>query len=161
VGLLLLAAGCYESSTPTGPPERGTVDEALLGSWRCEDPSEGSTQVATLEVLRFDRSQYYLEWREEDRTYRYRAYSTQVHQVELFNVQELKSLPGTTPWYFLRAVRRKDGGLELSVVKKDSLKDLVERAAIRAIERRVKDDELYEPWAVCAAKHGAGRPTTR
>jgi hypothetical protein len=81
--------------------------------------------------------------------------------VELFNVQELKSPPVRTPWTFLRAERRKDGRLELSVVKKDSLKDLSERAPLREIERRVKDDELYELWAVCAAEHGAGPPTTR
>jgi len=148
-GLLLLAAGCYESSKPLGQAEQGVVDPTFLGTWRCEDPAEGSTQVAQLLVMPFDRSQYYLEWREDDKVGRYRAYSTQLHGETLFNVRELTTESVTSRWTFLRATRRSGGALSLSVVNKDALKDSREPAARHEIARRVKDEALYEPWAIC------------
>jgi hypothetical protein len=149
-GLLFLGAACYESSRPLGPPERGVVDPSFVGNWRCEDPAEGSTQVAHLLVMPFDRSQYYLEWREDDKVWRYRAYSTQLHGEILFNVGELKEA-GASSWTFLRATRH-GGVLSLSVVNKDSLKGTGEAGVLNEIARRVKDEALYESWAVCTVE---------
>jgi len=151
-GLLLLAVGCYESSMPLGPAETGVVEPTFLGTWRCEDPAEGSTQVARLRVMPFDRSQYYLEWGEDDKVGRYRAYSTQLHGETLFNVQELKAESVTSSWSFVRATRRGGDALSLSIVNKNALKDSREPAALNEIARRIKDEALYEPWAICTVE---------
>jgi hypothetical protein len=151
-GLFLLTIGCYQSSKPLGPPERGVLDPSVVGTWRCEDSAEGSTQVAHLLVVPFDRSQYYLEWREDDKTGRYRAYSTQLHGQTLFNVRELETESPTARWTFLRATREGGGALSLSVVNKDSLKESRQPAALKEIARRIKDEALYEPSAICSVE---------
>ena len=125
------------------------MDPTFVGTWRCEDPTEGSAQVAALVVMPFDRSQYYLEWRDGDSISRYSAYSTSVHGETLFNVRELKSEPAAARWTLFRAARRSDGTLYLSVVNKDSLEDAREPAALKEVARRVKSEALYAPWAVC------------
>src|SRR5262249_43470916 len=141
--------GCYMSSTPLGGVENGTLDDTLTGTWQCKDPSEGSTNAASLTVMAFDSRQYYAEWREDEKISRYAAYSTEVHGIRLFNVHELKGTPKTTEWLFLRARRAGKDRLELSVVKDDALKDLREPEALRQIKQRARDEALYGLWASC------------
>jgi hypothetical protein len=144
----LLAVGCFESRTPLGPPHRGTIDKALVGSWHCVDP-ESPSQTATLWVIPFDEHQYYAEWRDGDDVTRYHAYSTRVGNLTLLNVQELTFRVSGQGWLFLRAIRGGGSSLKLSVVKEDSLNGLTGSAALREIKRRVADSALYGDFATC------------
>ena len=149
VALPLLAAGCYESSQPLGPADRGVLDLRLAGTWRCVDSADKPTQLAHLLIVPFDRSQFFIEYREEGKTERYRAYATPVQDKVLYNVAEIK--PRSAPrWAFHRAVFRPDGSLVLWIVDADQLKEKDEAAVLKEIARRVDDDTLYKRWAACA-----------
>ena len=144
IALAALAAlgGCYESSTPLGPPERVMAEPAFLGAWRCTRPDK---EVVAVEILAFDASRYYAESRLHGETGRYAAYGSVVGGSLLYNVRPL----GQDKWFFVRAASPSDAELVLSIVKKDELKDLDEPAALREIRRRANDDALYERWAAC------------
>ncbi len=66
-------------------------------------------------------------------------------------MRELKGGAGRDEWLFLRATQTGDR-LDLSVVKDDTLKDLSEREALRQIKARIRDEALYERWAVCMSQ---------
>jgi hypothetical protein len=148
---LAFLAGCYESSTPLGPAERGMVDPELTGTWICRDAT-GEGSAATLLILAFDPSRYYLEWREKDETTRWAAHSSTVGGALLHNVRELKSDGRDTKWVFLRALSPTPSRLQLSLVKDDDLKKLGEPEALREIRRRASDESLFKPWKTCERK---------
>lgn len=157
MALLMAAAGCYESTEPLGPAEGGSVDPSLVGVWRCENPSDPKAEVAHLVAMPFDRTQYYLEWRDEDSVKRYRAFTTQLKEGSVFNVIGIAPDASAAKWVFLRAARAGDGVLSLSIVKHEALKDPDPPAALKEIARRVSDDSLYRPWAVCTLESRAKR----
>ena len=80
--LLALPLGACLSS-PLGQSGQAALDSHLLGDWNCHPGLGDSTETATLEVLRFDESQYLAEWKEDDKTTRYRAFPTSVKGVRL------------------------------------------------------------------------------
>ena len=88
--VLLLAvalSACYQSTLPLGPPERGTIDSALVGSWSCVDPKD-ATNRAVVTSRPLDAIATTIEWREEpDHVTRYRAYRRGRQEV-LLNVEE-------------------------------------------------------------------------
>jgi hypothetical protein len=148
---LVFLGGCYESSTPLGPADRGLVNPELLGTWVCRDAKE--KDVATLVVVAFDPSRYYLEWRDKDETTRWAAHSSIVGGVLLHNVRELKPDGRDTKWVFMRALTPAQSRLQLSLVKEsDEFKKLGEPEVLREIRRRVQDESLYQPWATCQRK---------
>jgi hypothetical protein len=143
-----LLSGCYESSTPLGPADRGMVNPEILGSWNCKSAADESN-VATLLVLAYDSSRYVLEWRDKEETTRWAAHSSIVGGALLHNVRELKPDGRDTKWVFLRALTPTESDLALAVVKDDDLGRLSEPDALREIRRRVRDESLYKPWATC------------
>lgn len=143
-----LLTGCYESSTPLGPAERGVVNPEFLGPWTCRS-SANPSDVATLLVLAYDPSRYVLEWRDKEETTRWAAHSSIVGGALLHNVRELKPDGRDTKWVFLRALTPTESDLALAVVKDDDLGKLTEPDALREIRRRVRDESLYKPWANC------------
>ena len=145
---LAFLSGCYESSTPLGPAERGMVNLELLGTWVCRDAAK-EANVATLLVVAFDSSRYYVEWRDKDETTRWAAHSSIVGGALLHNVRELKADGRDTKWVFMRVLTPTESQLLLWVVKDDDLKKLSEPEALREIRRRVRDESLYKPWATC------------
>ena len=146
---LAFLAGCYESSVPLGPADRGMANPELLGSWTCRDATK-EKDVATLLVVAFDSSRYYLEWRDKDETTRWAAHSSIVGGVLLHNVRELKPDGRDTKWVFMRALTPTDSRLQLALVKdSDELKKMSETEVLREIRRRVRDESLYQPWANC------------
>ena len=152
--VLLLAAAlsaCYQSSLPLGPPERGTIDRALVGSWSCVDPKDAANRaVVTSRPL--DAHRYDVEWREEpDHVTHYRAFATRVGKEVLLNVEEIGATPTDTRFVFLRARPTPGGGLSIAVVQEDALKGRTGPAAIAEITRRVADPALYGPFATCTA----------
>jgi len=144
----MFVSGCYESSTPLGPAERGMVNPQLLGTWICRDAAR-EANVATLLVVAFDSSRYYLEWRDKDETSRWAAHSSIVGGALLHNVRELKADGRDTKWSFMRALTPTESQLLLSVVEEDDIKKLSEPDALREIRRRVSDESLYQLWATC------------
>jgi hypothetical protein len=149
IGLsLALLGGCYESATPLGSAEHGMVNPEFLGTWACRDAAK-DTKVATLLVVAFDSSRYYLEWRDKDETTRWAAHSSIVGGALLHNVRELKADGRDRKWIFMRVLAPTESQLLLAVVKDDELKKLGEPEAFREIRRRVRDESLYKPWATC------------
>lgn len=150
--LLLLSAafltGCYESSTPLGPADRGAINAEFLGTWTCRRAGD-EANVASALIMAFDASRYYLEWRDKDETTRWAAHSSIVGGALLHNVRQLKPDGRDTKWVFMRALSPVESELLLSVVKDDDLKKLSEPDALREIRRRVKDENLYKMWATC------------
>lgn len=145
---LVVLSGCYESATPLGPAERGMVNSEFLGTWNCRNAAD-EANVATLQVVAFDSSRYYLEWRDKDETTRWAAHSSIVGGALLHNVRELKADGRDTKWVFMRVLSPTESRLLLAVVKDDDLKKLGEPEALREIRRRVRDESLYKPWAAC------------
>jgi hypothetical protein len=146
-----LATACYQSTLPLGPPERGTIDRALVGSWSCVDPKD-ATNRAVITSVPIDRHRYDIEWREEpDHVTRYRAFSTRVGKEVLLNVEEVDPTRTDTRFVFLRARPVTGGGLSIALVQEDALKGRTGPAAIAEITRRVSDPTLYGPFATCTA----------
>ena len=110
-------------------------------------PDEKSKDLAHLLVVPFDATRYYLEWREDEKTTRYRAHTTRVSGVTLFNIAALQEKP--EKWVFLRGAARPDGRRSFDLVDKDAVKAKTETAALDEIAQRVGDDMLYKPWAIC------------
>lgn len=146
-----LAAACYQSTLPLGPPERGTIDRALIGSWSCVDPKD-ATNRAIVTSVPIDRHRYDIEWREApDHVTRYRAYSTAVGKEVLLNVEEVGPARTDARFLFLRARPIAGGGLSIALVQEDALKGRTGPIAIAEITRRVSDPTLYGPFATCTA----------
>ena len=150
---LAFLGGCYESSTPLGPAERGVVNPELLGAWTCRSASK-EKDIASLRIVAYDSSRYYLEWRDKEETTRWAAHSSIVGGALLHNVRELKPDGRDTKWVFMRALTPAESQLQLSLVKDDELKKLSEAEALREIRRRVGDESLYSPWATCQRSPG-------
>lgn len=151
LGTLVLAA-CYQSSVPLGPPDRGTIDPAIVGTWNCVDPKDASN-AATVTAVAFDAHQYFVEWREApDHVTRYRAWSTAIGAGTLLNVQELDGPPSSRRVTFLKVQAGADGGVSMAIVDDDAVKGLKGEAALQAIRRRVADRSLYGPFATCVRK---------
>jgi len=151
--LLLVAAlsGCYQSTLPLGPSERGTIDGALVGSWSCVDPKD-ATNRAVVTSRALDAHRYEVEWREEpDHVTHYRAFATRIGSEALLNVEEVGPDRTDRRFVFLRARRVPGGGLSMAVVNEDALKGRTGQAAIAEITRRVADPTLYGPFATCTA----------
>ena len=151
--LLLVAAlsGCYQSTLPLGPSERGTIDRALVGSWSCVDPKD-ATNRAVVTSRALDAHRYEVEWREEpDHVTHYRAFATRIGSEALLNVEEVGPDRTDRRFVFLRARRVPGGGLSMAVVNEDALKGRTGQAAIAEITRRVADPTLYGPFATCTA----------
>ena len=149
--LLVPLAACYQSTVPLGPPERGTIDRALVGSWSCVDPKDASNRAVVTSVPA-DRHRYDIEWREApDHVTRYRAYSTAVGREALLNVEEIGPAGADRKFVFLRARPTAGGGLSIAVVEEDALKGKTGATAIREITRRVADPAIYGAFATCTA----------
>ncbi len=149
--LLVPLAACYQSTVPLGPPERGAIDRALVGSWSCVDPKDSSNRAVVTSVP-IDRHRYDIEWREApDHITRYRAYATPLGTEALLNVEEVG--PGVTNrrFVFVRVRPTAGGGLSMAVVQEDAVKGKVAATAIREITKRVADPTLYGPFATCTA----------
>src|ERR1044071_449116 len=102
LALLPLLSGCYEFDKPLGPPEKGALDRALMGHWRCENVPKGpqekdGKQENTLDLLPFDATQYaaQVRWMEDGapKDALYRLYSSRVGAQVLLNAQEVKAEP--------------------------------------------------------------------
>jgi hypothetical protein len=158
--LLLLfvpLAACYQSTVPLGPPERGTIDRALVGSWSCVDPKDASNRAVVTSVP-IDRHRYAIEWREApDHITRYRAYATTVGKDVLLNVEEVGPTRTDPRFVFLRARPTPGGGLSMAVVQEEAVKG-TGAAGIHEIMRRVADPTLYGPFATCTATVAPPRP---
>ena len=103
-------------------------------------------------MIRFDDSQYYVEWKGDGQTSRYRAYSTRLRDTTLLNAVELKGRFTPWPWSILRAEVGKDGALALSLLDVEALRSKDEEAARREIEARVRDASLFRTFAACEAQ---------
>ena len=136
-------------SAPLGPPGSVPTNVHLLGKWHCLVSDEGENKETTLEVIRFDDSQYYAEWTGAGETSRYRAYSTKVGDTTLLNTVELNGRFTPWPWAIVRAEMGKDGTLALSMVDATALRSKGERAARREIGARVRDASLFRALATC------------
>jgi len=145
--MALSLCGCL--SVPLGHPEAKAMDTRLLGKWRCSSAQAGSSETAGLEVVRFDDSQYYADWREGDRVARYRAYPSKIGPVTVLNVEELNGRFTPWPWAIVRATVDDAGALTLEMVDGKQIQAKDENAAIREIKVRIGDRSIYQALAQC------------
>jgi hypothetical protein len=145
--LLLAHAACF--AVPLGPPGTAAPDVALLGKWQCASVADGEKKVAALDVVRFDDSQYYVEWVESAETRRYRAYPTRIGSIVLVNVEELEGRFTPWPWAVVRPELVQDGTLKLAVVDAKAFRATEDEAAVREVTQRVSDSAIYRMLGAC------------
>jgi hypothetical protein len=149
VAMIVATASCYDSDSPLGPPEGGEIDSGLVGEWQCRPADPKVEGKATLSIRAFDERQYYVEWRDGEDLSRYRAYSTQVGDVVLVNLEDLSAKLSSPDWVFVRYGLKEKGRLALSIVREDALAGLDGKSARDTIRKRVKDEALYQAFADC------------
>lgn len=154
LSLLPLLSGCYEFDKPLGPPEKGAIDRALLGGWRCEaeqkEPADkDKKEESMLRFLPFDATQYVVqvEGKEDGVTkwMQYRLYSSRVGTHVLLNAQEVKLEPPN--WSLLR-YRVEGPRLTIWIIDDKTVGDSGE-AGLRAVRKRVADESIYEKLFNC------------
>lgn len=159
LSLLPLLSGCYEFEKPLGPPEKGAIDRALVGNWRCQNEPKGlqekdGKQENTLHFLPFGATQYAVQvrWTEDGapKDALYRVYSSRVGAHVLLNAQEADTQP--KDWSLLR-YRIEGPTLTLWLVDDEKVGGKGEEG-LRAVRRRVADDSIYEKFLVCAREGG-------
>lgn len=120
-GLALLAllalSGCpFSSERPLSDPAQATRDDALVGSWRMQDPE--TQQWVTLRIYPFDERELVGVTRDESdpraRIDAYRLFSTTVNGQRFLNAQELT--PDTSLEWFLALYTVSDTELTLRFV---------------------------------------------
>jgi hypothetical protein len=148
-GLLLVLAGCYQSKLPLGPPQKGTIDTRLVGSWSCLASDSKAAGASSVWVHPFDDTQYVVEFHDPEDVTHYRAYSTRVGGANLLNVRELTTKSGGDSWMFIRYRIETDGRLRVWIVDDDALGGLKGAPALSAIKKRVADDSLYHDLMTC------------
>lgn len=155
--LLVATAGCYESAFPLGPPSEGRIDPGLVGRWRCINGEDGQDDPSMVSLVPFDETQYYVGLEQEGETpEHYRAHSSNLKGVSLFNVQELETTASTAKrkWWFLRLNLLKENILQVQVVNDKALEGIEPSAkAVRAaVEKKLDEPNFYVDFLVCA-KH--------
>jgi hypothetical protein len=145
--LLALPLGACLSS-PLGQPGQVALDSHLLGDWNCRPGLDDSTETATLEILRFDESQYLAEWKEDDKTTRYRAFPTSVKGVRLINLTELGGGQASEPWLVVRYRVGPDESLAVDFLEEKIL-EMDEKAILHALKKRPGDPSLWRPFVHC------------
>ncbi len=154
VGMVLSLWGCYESDFPLGSPEAGTIEPAILGSWRCVQGAEKENKPFLIAIMPFDEKQYYVGMdMEGEKAAHYRAFSSAVVGTTLLNVQEMD--PGTVPagrkWIFVRTTLLKPNILQVELVRDGAFEGIGRSpSAVREnVEKKIASPELYQDFCVC------------
>jgi len=153
LGLLPLLCGCYEFDRPLGPPEKGTIDRALVGTWNCSPdwPHPDQDGPFPISFRAFDATQYIVHLRDIEKGVIqdafYRVYSTRVGAETLLNARELKPAGPQDKWTYVR-YRLAQGKLVLELVD-DKQVGGTDEAATRAVRKRVADAKIYSELMTC------------
>jgi len=154
LALLPLLSGCYEFDKPLGPPEKGTIDRALVGAWRCETEPKGlaekdGKQESLLRIFPFDATQYVVQMEAKENGVTecapFRLYSSRVGTHVLLNAQEVK--PEPKGWSLVR-YRVEGPTLTMWIIDDKTVGDSGE-AGLRAVRKRVADESIYEKLFNC------------
>jgi hypothetical protein len=96
-----LAACPFSYDLPLSAPADAIVDNALVGSWKMQDPESG--QLVTIEFLRFNEKEYVAWSREPDgaaeKVVVYRVFVTDIEGERFLNSKELGAKTGRS-WSF-------------------------------------------------------------
>ena len=159
LGLILISAvlslwGCYESRFPLGSPETGTLDTALLGTWRCVQGGEEQNKPFLITAMPFDEKQYYVGLDTEgEKAVHYRAFSAAVKGITLLSLQELdpKSAAAERKWVFIRYTLLRPTILQVELVKDEAFKgiDPTPSAVREVVEKKIASPELYQDFCLC------------
>jgi hypothetical protein len=154
LGVVLSLWGCYESGFPLGSPEAGTLDTAILGTWRCVQGGEEQNKPFLITVMPFDERQYYVGLNTEgEKAVHYRAFSAVVKGTTLLNLQELnlKNAATERKWIFIRATLLKPAILQVELVRDEAFKgiDPSPSAVREVVEKKIASPELYQDFCLC------------
>ena len=154
IGVVLSLWGCYESRFPLGSPETGTLDTALLGTWRCVQGGEEQNKPFLITAMPFDEKQYYVGLDTEgEKAVHYRAFSAAVKGITLLNLQELdpKSATSERKWVFIRYTLLRPTILQVELVKDEAFKgiDPTPSAVREVVEKKIASPELYQDFCLC------------
>jgi hypothetical protein len=151
--LALSLAACL--ATPIGKPGAVPLDPLVVDEWKCTNlADEGET--ARLGVYRFDRSQYLVEWTQDDKTARYRGFPGRIGGRMVVNLIELEEDERSEPWAVVRYQVRADRSLVVDSL--DMEQD--EKVVRKALERRPADPSLWKPFASCVVEGQPGPSPT-
>ncbi len=143
---LLLGSACFK--VPPTKLGRWPLDSTLVNEWECTSVEAEASDKALVVVLKFDERQYYVEWKEGPKLYRYRAYPGQLKGVGILNVVELPE-SGGTPWMAARALLQGSGVLQVQVPAK-RITDLEGAdARLSAFRRDADRRDAWQDFARC------------
>ncbi len=99
VAILALAACPFSSDLPLSSPADATMDNALLGRWRAQDPDTG--QWTTMTFVSFNDREYVAWMAEPDgKIEMFRAFVTVIDGERFLNARELDS-PDNRSWSYV------------------------------------------------------------
>ncbi len=149
---ILLSTACFQ--VPATKLGRLPLDAKVLGEWDCR-PAEPTTEASALVTfLRFDEFQYYVEWKEGEKLYRYRVYPGHLRGIKILNVAELPESDHRL-WMVARASLGVDGVLSLAVPAKRITDMSDDDARLRAFRREADRADAWEDFARCVAHKDA------
>ena len=159
IGAVLSLWGCYESSVPLGSPEAGTLDAAILGTWRCVQGGEKENKPFLITAMPFDEKQYYVGLdMEGEKAIHYRAFSAAIKGTTLLNLQELdpKTATSERKWIFIRYTLLKPNILQVELVRNEAFKgtDPSPSAVREVVEKKIESPEFYQDFCLCTRVGG-------
>lgn len=153
VMLFLIMVGCYESRFPLGPPEGGTIDPHLLGSWRCLQ-KEKESKPFVMTIIPFDERQYLAVLAPEgEKPAHYRAHSTGVKGTTILNIQEIDStvFHDKRRWIFSRYTLLRQDILQLDIIQDDAFTGVEPSpsSVLEVVERNIQNQVFYKDFCTC------------
>ncbi len=159
--LLLLFAGCYETTLSLGTEDAATINPAYCGNWdfASDNPNEPAVKMI---IRNIDGRHYYVEWNdpskkeEKERVQRFIGWTAPVKDATFAHVRELAD-DGTIPQkhLILRIELNKDGALVMHHLNKDFLESQTIQTDAdlkRVIEQNLDNGAMYDEEPAIANK---------
>jgi hypothetical protein len=145
IGSAMLAAACFKE--PVTAPDHSEVNPRLLGQWVCSSPDASPGNRAELTILRFDSTQYYAEWKEDEKIERYRAYHGVLKGQDLLNATDISDQGGY--WSAVRVSFATDGSLSLWLPAKRITNLPDDDDSLSTFRREAKQPDAWQPFTRC------------
>lgn len=147
--LALVSVGCLAGfKHPLGPASSSTVDDRLLGAWKCSD--RGGGQLMTLAFVNFDGRQYFARMTDgKKESGSYRALGHQIGDSTFLSLRVIE--PKAEDEWTILEYRIESSTLRLRDVKPGAFEDLMDdpRAVRESLAARLDDPDAIGDFAMC------------
>lgn len=142
---LVLTTGCpFESTVPLGSPGAGSLDPQLRGRW----VTEVDHKLIEIDVLPFNKDEYYVETHEKDeKVERYRAYTVRIGGEPFLNLVEITDDTSRHLFNFARYWVGGDGALTVRFVGEKAVPQALgtdQKGLRKFLADHLADDSLYD-----------------